>query len=61
MQVIERVMQTYGLLVTLTPDQQVEARDRLSKFLEGKNGDENALAMEGIKYLRGDRFYRRRS
>ena len=61
MQVIERVMQTYGLLVTLTPEQEGDARDRLSKFLKNKEGDEDALAVEGIKFLRGDKPYRRRS
>ena len=60
MQLIERVMQTWGLLVTLTPEQEQSARERVTKFLEGKNGDDRILAVEAIKFLRGAKTYRRR-
>ena len=60
MQLIERVMQTYVLLVTLTPEQEALARERVTKFLEGKTGDDHILAVEAIKFLRGVKTYRRR-
>jgi hypothetical protein len=33
---VERVMQTYGLMVSLTAKQEREARERVSRFLETK-------------------------
>ena len=33
---IERVMQTYGMMVNLTPEQEDAARSRLERFLEGR-------------------------
>jgi hypothetical protein len=53
---IDRVLQTYGLMVNLTA-----ARRRLEKHLAGMQADDNALAVEGLRYLRGpDRIARRR-
>lgn len=50
---IERVMQTYGMLVNLTKEQEQAAREKVSKFLaETKIDDENKLAVEGLKFLR---------
>ena len=46
---IDRVMETYGLMVDLTPGQEAEARD----FLKSKAGEEHTLAVEGLKYLLG--------
>jgi hypothetical protein len=60
MEVIERVMQTYRLLVTLTPEEEAAARARVVKFLEDKTGDDRLLAMEAIKFLRGSRLARTR-
>ena len=60
MQLIERVMHTYGLLVTLTPEQEELARERVTKFLEGKTGDDRILAIEALKFLRGAKTYRQR-
>lgn len=51
--VIDRVMQTYGMLVNLTADQERAARLDVSKFLsEAETDDENKLAVQGLKYLR---------
>ena len=50
---IDRVMQTYGMMVNLTPEQKVEVRQKVSKFLKEKVGDEHDLAVEGLKYLLG--------
>ncbi|MCK1518082.1 hypothetical protein IVB22_37495 [Bradyrhizobium sp. 190] len=50
---IDRVMQTYGMMVNLTPEQEAEARQKVSNFLEEKVGDEHNLAVEGLKYLLG--------
>ena len=50
---IDRVMQTYGMMVNLTPVQEAEAREKVSNFLKDKGGDEHDLAVEGLKYLVG--------
>jgi hypothetical protein len=50
---IDRVMQTYGMMVNLTPGQEAEAREKISSFLKDKAGDEHSLAVEGLKYLLG--------
>jgi hypothetical protein len=50
---VDRVIQTYGMMVNLTPVQEREAREKVSKFLQGKGGDEHTLAVEGLKYLLG--------
>jgi hypothetical protein len=57
-QAIDRVMQTYGLMVNLTRDEEQAAREQVSKFLSQKDGDETQLAIEGLKFLRGDREIR---
>jgi hypothetical protein len=46
-------MQTYGMMVNLTPVQEAEAREKVSNFLKDKGGDEHHLAVEGLKYLLG--------
>ena len=48
---IDRVMQTYGMMVNLTRAQETEARQKVSNFLKEKVGDEHNLAVEGLKYL----------
>ncbi len=50
---IDRVMQTYGMLVNLTADEERKVRDDVSQFMAHANtDDENRLAVEGLKYLR---------
>ena len=58
-QAIERVIQTYGMLVSLTPVQEREAREKVSTYLKGRGDDAHQLAVEGLKHLLG-RAYRRR-
>jgi len=48
---IDRVMETYGLMVNLTPGQEAEAREKVSNFLKNEAGD--TLAVEDLKYLLG--------
>jgi hypothetical protein len=55
---VDRVMKTYGMMVNLTPEEAQLARERVAAYLAGCNGDENKLAVEGIKFLRGDRATR---
>jgi len=50
---IDRVMQTYSMMVKLTAAQEDEAREKVSNFLKEKVGDDNRLAVEGLKYLLG--------
>ena len=58
---IDRVLQTYGLMVNLTAEEEQTTRRRLEKHLAGMQADDNALAVEGLRYLRGpDRIARRR-
>lgn len=57
---IDRVMQTYGMMVNLTPGEEAEARQKVSNFLREKDGDEHALAVDGLKYLLGHITKRRR-
>jgi hypothetical protein len=50
---IDRVMQTYGLLVNPTAEQEQVAREKVSNFLASADtDDENKLAVEGLRYLR---------
>ena len=49
---IDRVMQTYGMMVNLTPGRRPKPGRRF-QFPEGKGGDEHTLAVEGLKYLLG--------
>jgi hypothetical protein len=50
---IDRVMQTYGMLVNLTVDEERRVRDEVSKVKARANtDDEKKLAVEGLKYLR---------
>ena len=59
-EVIEQVMRTYALMVTLTPEEEQAARGRLEQFLKDKSDDTRRLAVEGVKFLRGDRISRTR-
>jgi len=57
---IDRVMQTYSMMVNLTAAQEDEAREKVSNFLKEKVGDEHHLAVEGLKYLLGHEPKQRR-
>ena len=60
MDTIEKIMQAYGMMVNLTPDQNDDARQRLAVFLAGKSDDTAKLTIEGLKFLRGERAARTR-
>jgi hypothetical protein len=47
-------------MVTLSPEDQEETRERLQEHLAGMQGDENALAIAGLRFLRTQRPSRRR-
>jgi hypothetical protein len=49
---IDRVMQAYALMVNLTPEEEQTTRERLTTHLAGLDADDNALAIEGLRYLR---------
>jgi hypothetical protein len=58
---VDRVLQTYAMMVNLTAEEEQATRRRLEKHLAGMQADDNALAVEGLRYLRGsDRPYRTR-
>ena len=58
---IDRVMQAFTMMTRLTPEQAEATRAKLIAHLAGMDADENALAVEGLRYLRGsDRLVRRR-
>jgi hypothetical protein len=56
---IDRVMQTYSMMVNLTSEQESDARAKVSRFLEDKGDDEQRLAVEGLKHLLGHAKKRR--
>ncbi|QPF83922.1 hypothetical protein IC762_30380 [Bradyrhizobium genosp. L] len=58
--VVERVVRTFGMMMTLSPEEEDAVRQRVLKFVEGKSGDENAIAVEAIKFLRGPKPSRTR-
>jgi hypothetical protein len=50
---IERVMQTYTLIVNLDANEERAKRQKVAAHVAGKaEGDEHALAVEGLRYLR---------
>jgi hypothetical protein len=56
---IDKVMQAYTLMVNLTPEEEQVTRQKLAKHLAGMAADDHALAVEGLRYLRGlDRPHR---
>jgi hypothetical protein len=58
---IERVLQTYAMMVNLTSEEKQATRRKLEQHLAGMDADDHALAVEGLRYLRGpDRPYRAR-
>lgn len=54
-------MQTYSMMVSLTPEAEAEARKRVQQHLVGIEGDDNVLAVAGLRFLRGSSGGRRRS
>ena len=57
---MDRVMAAYGLMVTLSPADEAEARERLQEYLRNMQGDENTLAIAGLRFLRDPRPSRTR-
>jgi hypothetical protein len=53
-------MQTFPMMVNLTPAQEAKARNKVSALLKEKRGDEHVLAVEGLKHLLGRETKRRR-
>ncbi|WP_375775994.1 hypothetical protein ACE103_30045 [Bradyrhizobium sp. ma5] len=49
---IHRVIEAYGLMMDLTEANQLEAGRRVEAHLAGISGDDKALAIEGLRYLR---------
>lgn len=46
-------MQTYGMIVRMTPDQERIVREKVSTFLGQKSeGDEQKLTIAGLRYVR---------
>jgi hypothetical protein len=58
---IDRIMQAFTMMTNLTPEEAQATRERLTEYLAGMDADETALAVEGLRYLRGPgRVARRR-
>jgi hypothetical protein len=52
-QAIDRVMHTYGMIVNLTPAEELVVREKVSKFLGQKSeDDEQKLTIAGLRYVR---------
>lgn len=58
--IVERVVQTYEMMSGLSAAEVELARQRVIEFIRGRTGDENTLAVEAIKYLRGPKRSRTR-
>ena len=59
---IDRVMYAYTMIANLTPGEVQATRQRLEAHLAGMDADEKALAVEGMRFLRGpQRVARRRT
>jgi hypothetical protein len=57
---IDRV-EAFTMMANLTPEEAQATRERLAEYLAGMDADEKALAVEGLRYLRGPgRVARRR-
>ena len=53
---VDRVMKTYGMLVNLTAEEEKAAREKvISHLAEKPDADEQALTLEGLRYLRSVR------
>jgi hypothetical protein len=53
---IDRVMHTYGMMVNLTADEERAAREKVASYLAEKpEASEQALAVDGLRYLRSVR------
>lgn len=50
---INRVVQAYTLMVALSSEDEAVARERVQQHLKSVEGDENMLAVEGLRFLRG--------
>ena len=58
---IDRVVETYAMMVNLTAEEEQATREKLRAHLAGMVADEKTLAVEGLRYLRGPgRVARRR-
>ena len=52
---LDRVMETYRLLVsTLSPEDELRTRRLVTSHLAEVDGDEHALAIEGLRFLRNN-------
>jgi hypothetical protein len=50
---IDRVMRTYGMMTNLSPEAERLAREKVTIYLaEQPEASEQALAVEGLRYLR---------
>jgi hypothetical protein len=58
--VIDQVIHSHGMMVSLSDAELYEARERVTKFLEGRNGAPRTLVVDGIRFLRGDKPSRTR-
>jgi hypothetical protein len=59
--IIERVVRTYGMMADLSAEEAKSVRQRVIEFIAGRAGDENALAVEALRYLRGPKPSRTRA
>ena len=59
--VLERVMKTYTMMVTISAEEEAEALARVQTHLAKLKGDDTALAVAGLRFLRGSRQSRKRT
>ena len=53
---IDRVMDTYGMIVNLTLEEERATRAKVSRFLaDAETDDEHKLAVQGLRFLRSSK------
>jgi hypothetical protein len=53
---IDRVMDTYGMIVNLTLEEERATRAKVSRFLaDAETDDEHKLAVQGLRFLRNSK------
>lgn len=58
--IIGRIMETYVMMVDLSEEQKRDAEQRVSLHLKDRADSEQALVIEGLKFLRSPSRHRRR-
>lgn len=59
-EVVDEIIRSYGLMVSQTEEELQQARMRVTEFLKDQKGTPRELSIEGLRFLRGDKPYKKR-